>query len=68
VAGLKAVTVQLWELVAEHDRRSEELAHRFESTQDVICLGRGINYRIALEVALKHKEISYIQAEGYPAG
>jgi len=55
-------------LEAEHDRRCEELAHRFESTQDVIFLGRGINYPIALESALKLKEISYIHAEGYPAG
>jgi glucosamine--fructose-6-phosphate aminotransferase (isomerizing) len=68
VAGLKAVPEQLRELVEEHDRRSEELAHRFESTQDVIFLGRGINYPIALEGALKLKEISYIHAEGYPAG
>ena len=68
VAGLKAVPEQLRLLVAEHDRRSEELAHRFESTQDVIFLGRGINYPIALEGALKLKEISYIHAEGYPAG
>ena len=68
VAGLRAVPEQLRVLVAEHDRRSEELAHRFESTQDVIFLGRGINYPIALEGALKLKEISYIHAEGYPAG
>jgi len=58
VAGLKAVSEQLRELVTEHDRRSQELAHRFESTQDVIFLGRGINYPIALEGALKLKEIS----------
>jgi glucosamine--fructose-6-phosphate aminotransferase (isomerizing) len=42
-------------LVEEHDRRSEELAHRFESAQVVIFLGRGINYPIALEGALKLK-------------
>ena len=68
VAGLKAVPQQLGQLVAEHDRLAAELAHRFESTQDVIFLGRGINYPIALEGALKLKEISYIHAEGYPAG
>jgi glucosamine--fructose-6-phosphate aminotransferase (isomerizing) len=44
------------------------LAYRFATTQDVIFLGRGINYPIALEGALKLKEISYIHAEGYPAG
>jgi glucosamine--fructose-6-phosphate aminotransferase (isomerizing) len=44
------------------------MAHRFAETQDVIFLGRGINYPIALEGALKLKEISYVHAEGYPAG
>lgn len=67
-AGLRAVPQQLRELIAEHDRQAEALAHRFESTQDVIFLGRGINFPIALEGALKLKEISYIHAEGYPAG
>jgi hypothetical protein len=37
-------------------------------SQDFLYLGRGINYPIALEGALKLKEISYIHAEGYPAG
>ncbi len=68
VAGLRAMPQQLRQLVEDHDRRCAELAHRFESTQDVIFLGRGINYPIALEGALKLKEISYIHAEGYPAG
>ncbi|MEL7083210.1 MAG: SIS domain-containing protein, partial [Cyanobacteria bacterium J06597_1] len=44
------------------------LAHRFNETSDFIYIGRGINYPIALEGALKLKEISYIHAEGYPAG
>ncbi|MGJ3250886.1 MAG: glutamine--fructose-6-phosphate transaminase (isomerizing) [Elainellaceae cyanobacterium] len=47
---------------------AEELAHQFTETQDVIFVGRGINFPIALEGALKLKEISYIHAEGYPAG
>ena len=47
--------------------RDRALAHRFADTQDVIFLGRGINYPIALEGALKLKEISYIHAEGMPA-
>jgi len=68
VMGLRAMPQQLRQLVEDHDRRCAELAHRFESTQDVIFLGRGINYPIALEGALKLKEISYIHAEGYPAG
>ena len=65
---LRALPGQLKALVDLHDQRSEALAHRFAETQDVIFLGRGINYPIALEGALKLKEISYIHAEGYPAG
>jgi len=65
---LRAIPGQLEQLVADCDRRCAELAHQFEGTQDVIFLGRGINYPIALEGALKLKEISYIHAEGYPAG
>ena len=45
-----------------------ELAERFHSYRNFLFLGRGINYPIALEGALKLKEISYIHAEGYPAG
>jgi glucosamine--fructose-6-phosphate aminotransferase (isomerizing) len=68
VNELRQLPQQLQELVELHDRQSEALAHRFAETQDVIFLGRGINYPIALEGALKLKEISYIHAEGYPAG
>lgn len=46
----------------------EEIAGRFQNRTDFLYLGRGINYPIALEGALKLKEISYIHAEGYPAG
>ena len=46
----------------------EEIARRFYQRSDFLYLGRGINYPIALEGALKLKEISYIHAEGYPAG
>jgi glucosamine--fructose-6-phosphate aminotransferase (isomerizing) len=46
----------------------EEIAARFYSRTDFLYLGRGIHYPIALEGALKLKEISYIHAEGYPAG
>jgi glucosamine--fructose-6-phosphate aminotransferase (isomerizing) len=44
------------------------IAARFHASPDFLYLGRGINYPIALEGALKLKEISYIHAEGYPAG
>jgi glucosamine--fructose-6-phosphate aminotransferase (isomerizing) len=46
----------------------EEIAKKFYQRSDFLYLGRGINYPIALEGALKLKEISYIHAEGYPAG
>ncbi|MBN1886330.1 MAG: glutamine--fructose-6-phosphate transaminase (isomerizing) [Thermoflexales bacterium] len=46
----------------------EDLANRFHDREHFLYLGRGINYPIALEGALKLKEISYIHAEGYPAG
>ena len=65
---LRALPGQLKTLVDLHDQRCEALAHRFAETRDLIFLGRGINYPIALEGALKLKEISYIHAEGYPAG
>jgi glucosamine--fructose-6-phosphate aminotransferase (isomerizing) len=45
-----------------------EIAGRLYSRSDFLFLGRGINFPIALEGALKLKEISYIHAEGYPAG
>ena len=46
----------------------ESVAQRFHQHRSFLYLGRGINYPIALEGALKLKEISYIHAEGYPAG
>jgi glucosamine--fructose-6-phosphate aminotransferase (isomerizing) len=45
-----------------------DVARRFAHRDNFLYLGRGINYPIALEGALKLKEISYIHAEGYPAG
>lgn len=46
----------------------ERIAERYSHATDMLFLGRGVNYPIALEGALKLKEISYIHAEGYPAG
>ncbi len=54
--------------VLDHDAEYEELANHFFKATDFLFLGRGINYPVALEGALKLKEISYIHAEGYPAG
>ena len=50
------------------DAETEELAKKYHRVSDFLFLGRGIHYPIALEGALKLKEISYIHAEGYPAG
>jgi glutamine---fructose-6-phosphate transaminase (isomerizing) len=54
--------------VLDQDNSYQELADLFFKATNFLFLGRGINYPIALEGALKLKEISYIHAEGYPAG
>ncbi|HXY08266.1 MAG TPA: glutamine--fructose-6-phosphate transaminase (isomerizing) [Terriglobales bacterium] len=56
------------ETLLTRDEQVEELAKLYVRAQDFLFLGRGIHYPIALEGALKLKEISYIHAEGYPAG
>jgi glucosamine--fructose-6-phosphate aminotransferase (isomerizing) len=56
------------ESLLAHDSACDELAKRYQRVHDFLFLGRGIHYPIALEGALKLKEISYIHAEGYPAG
>ncbi|MFZ3342362.1 MAG: glutamine--fructose-6-phosphate transaminase (isomerizing) [Terriglobales bacterium] len=56
------------EQILTHDEACDELAKKYVRAQDFLFLGRGIHYPIALEGALKLKEISYIHAEGYPAG
>jgi glucosamine--fructose-6-phosphate aminotransferase (isomerizing) len=56
------------ETILTHDEACDELAKRYQKVHDFLFLGRGIHYPIALEGALKLKEISYIHAEGYPAG
>ncbi|MFN2223104.1 MAG: glutamine--fructose-6-phosphate transaminase (isomerizing) [Candidatus Promineifilaceae bacterium] len=54
--------------VLDRDQEYQQLAEKFYEAQNFLFLGRGINFPIALEGALKLKEISYIHAEGYPAG
>ena len=56
------------ESLLTRDAEVEELAKQYSRSQDFLFLARGIHYPIALEGALKLKEISYIHAEGYPAG
>ena len=58
----------LMENALQASGRIDEMSKFFAHAHDFLFLGRGINYPIALEGALKLKEISYIHAEGYPAG
>lgn len=68
IEGMRQLPAQLEVVLESQERYVEELSHDFSETRDFIFIGRGINYPIALEGALKLKEISYIHAEGYPAG
>jgi glucosamine--fructose-6-phosphate aminotransferase (isomerizing) len=54
--------------VLQRSDELQQLAHRFHGYQHFLFLGRGLQYPIAMEGALKLKELSYIHAEGYPAG
>ena len=54
--------------ILKEEKNIAAIAHDVSKTRDVLFLGRGINYPLALEGALKLKEISYIHAEGYAAG
>ena len=56
------------EQILEQEGQIQAIAQKYFQAQDFLFLGRGIHYPIALEGALKLKEISYIHAEGYPAG
>lgn len=55
------------EKVLEQDEKIKELAQKYAKVHNMLYLGRGVNYPVALEGSLKLKEISYIHAEGYPA-
>lgn len=68
IQGLRKIPQEIERSLANQEGLIEQLAHEFADTKDFIFLGRGINFPIALEGALKLKEISYIHAEGYPAG
>ncbi len=68
VAELNNIPGKLEEVLRSVDDQCSRLARAFHTSNDFLFLGRGIHYPIALEGALKLKEISYIHAEGYPAG
>ena len=66
VAELKAIPGKIRQ-VLENDAAVEKIAREFRYASNFLYLGRGPNFPVALEGALKLKEISYIHAEGYPA-
>jgi glucosamine--fructose-6-phosphate aminotransferase (isomerizing) len=68
VDELSKLPAKVEEVLRSVDAQCYELAKAFHTANDFLFLGRGIHYPIALEGALKLKEISYIHAEGYPAG
>jgi glucosamine--fructose-6-phosphate aminotransferase (isomerizing) len=68
IASLLQLAQVLEETIKHSLKPMEDAAARFHARGDFLYLGRGVNYPIALEGALKLKEISYIHAEGYPAG
>ena len=63
---LDAVPDKVAEVLQSHER-IKQIAERYKDAKDCLYLGRGYNFPVALEGALKLKEISYIHAEGYPA-
>jgi len=67
ISALYHIPAQMEDCLSD-DSDIQALAQTFQHHRDFLYLGRGINYPIALEGALKLKEISYIHAEGYPAG
>jgi glucosamine--fructose-6-phosphate aminotransferase (isomerizing) len=68
IEELSRLPAKIEEVLRQRTAQCEELARDFSTARDFLYLGRGIHFPIALEGALKLKEISYIHAEGYPAG
>ncbi len=65
---MRVIPHKIEDILKKQEKHIEALAHKYQKAQDFLFLGRGVHYPIALEGALKLKEISYIHAEGYPAG
>ncbi len=68
IEELSRIPSKIEEVLRSCSAQCEQLAKEFSTVRDFLYLGRGIHFPIALEGALKLKEISYIHAEGYPAG
>jgi len=68
IEELSRIPSKIEEVLRARSAECEQLAKEFSTARDFLYLGRGVHFPIALEGALKLKEISYIHAEGYPAG
>jgi glucosamine--fructose-6-phosphate aminotransferase (isomerizing) len=68
IEELNRIPAKIEDVLRSRSEQCEQLAKDFANARDFLYLGRGIHFPIALEGALKLKEISYIHAEGYPAG
>jgi glucosamine--fructose-6-phosphate aminotransferase (isomerizing) len=68
IEELSRIPSKIEEVLRQRSAQCEQLAKDFSTVRDFLYLGRGIHFPIALEGALKLKEVSYIHAEGYPAG
>ncbi|HLY42376.1 MAG TPA: glutamine--fructose-6-phosphate transaminase (isomerizing) [Terracidiphilus sp.] len=68
IEELSRIPAKIEEVLRSSSPQCEQLATSFSNARDFLYLGRGIHFPIALEGALKLKEVSYIHAEGYPAG
>jgi glucosamine--fructose-6-phosphate aminotransferase (isomerizing) len=68
IEELSRIPLKIEEVLRSCSPQCEQLAKDFSTARDFLYLGRGVHFPIALEGALKLKEISYIHAEGYPAG
>jgi glucosamine--fructose-6-phosphate aminotransferase (isomerizing) len=68
IEELSRIPAKIEEVLRSRASQCEHLAKEFSTVRDFLYLGRGIHFPIALEGALKLKEVSYIHAEGYPAG
>ena len=68
VEELSRIPAKINDMLKSISKQCEKLAITFSTARDFLYLGRGIHFPMALEGALKLKEISYIHAEGYPAG
>lgn len=66
--GIHEIPGCIKETIGSNERKVKALASRLESKKDIFCLGKGLSYPIAREIALKLKEIPYIHAEGMMAG